>query len=858
MSAKRLKNIRLPEHIVPERYSLTLAPNLEDFTFKGEEEIVLTITKPAKEIILHASELQIDSVEFIQGSTKLKPQNISYDEKSETATIFFNTQIKTGKGRLKLVFTGILNDKMRGFYRSKYEHEGKDHHMAVTQFESTDARRAFPSFDEPAKKAVFDVNLIVPSDHTAISNTIETQILEHSPGYKIVKFEPTPKMSTYLLAFIVGRFEHIETTTEKGVKVRVFTTHGKKHQAKFALDTAKKCMEFYEDYFGIPYPLPTIDLIAIPDFASGAMENWGAVTYRESALLFDPEFSATANKQWVALVIAHELAHMWFGDLVTMEWWTHLWLNEGFASYIEYLAVDHLFPKWHIWSQFVYMDHAKALELDGLKNTHAIEVEVHHPKEISEIFDAVSYSKGASIIKMLAGFLGQIDFRKGLQVYLKKHRYSNATTTDLWKAFEKVSGKPISSMMKNWTGKPGYPLITLLDKHNRLSLSQSRYFSSPLSQKEIHDQTLWSIPIDIKTSKNKKPVSYFFSKKSILIPKREEEEWIKVNFNESSFVRTNYQKKYLRLLQEPIKKKILARVDRFGIIRDTFMLSQSGHISTVDALELTLAYKVEEEYIVWAEIASDLRAITNLIANEPFYEAYKRYCGEVFRLIAGKVGWHKKPQESHMQTLLRSIVIYGLGANGDEKIISKAKFFFENLFSKNSKLDPDLRGVVYDLGAENGGEKEYLQFKNLYGETPLHEEKDRILKALCLFKNKDLLIKTLDFAFSKSVRAQDTFKAVNFVWANPMGRDLAWNFVKNNWPTIVQRFSGGHLFQRFIKPAQYFVDEKKAKEIEDFFKKNSSSGLERTIAQVVEQIRANSEWLARDKNKLSFFLQRFK
>src|SRR3989304_9164718 len=306
MAEKNKKNIRLPSHVVPRRYSITLFPNLQEFAFSGEVEILLNITKPTKEITLHAAELKITSAVLKHSSLEFESQNISYDEKLETATMLFEKTIQVSEAKLKLKFTGILNDKMRGFYRSKYKHDGEDQHMAVTQFESTDAKRAFPSFDEPAKKAIFDVKLIIPEDHVAISNTIETEIAEHSPGYKIVTFEPTPKMSTYLLALIVGKFEHIEVKTKAGVKVRVFTTFGKKHQAKFALNTAKKCLEFYEDYFGIPYPLPSLDLIAIPDFASGAMENWGAVTYRETALLVDEELSSTVNKQWVALVIAHE------------------------------------------------------------------------------------------------------------------------------------------------------------------------------------------------------------------------------------------------------------------------------------------------------------------------------------------------------------------------------------------------------------------------------------------------------------------------------------------------------------------------------------------------------------------------
>jgi len=844
MKLKSKISVRLPNHIIPSRYSITLFPNLQEFTFSGEEEILFGITKPVKEITLHAAELEINSAEIFIGKTKTKSQSISYDEKAETATIKFDKTVSKGSRKLKLTFTGILNDKMRGFYKSKYHIEGVEHHMAVTQFESTDARRAFPSFDEPDKKAVFEVKLIIPEDHVAISNTIETEIAEHSPGYKIVTFEPTPKMSTYSLAFIVGRFENLETKSKSGIKVRVFTTPGKKHQAKFALEMAAKVLEFYEEYFGIPYPLPVLDLIAIPDFASGAMENWGAVTYRETALLVDEELSSTANKQWVAMVIAHELAHMWFGNLVTMEWWTHLWLNEGFASYIEYLAVDKIFPDWHVWTQFVYMDHSKALELDGLRNTHPIEVEVYHPAEISEIFDTVSYSKGSSVIRMLANYLGAEVFQKGLRAYLKKHQYSNAKTVDLWAALEKVSGKKVKKIMENWTGKPGYPLVSVSDLNNKLKLTQTRFFSSPISAKEISDDTLWSIPLD----------SFLFSKKSLFMPRHKG--WIKLNRGETSLIRIKYSSTLLELLKDPISKKTLSPEDRYGLIRDAFMLSQSGHSSTVEALGLLIAYKHEDSFIVWAEIASNLLTISNLIFSEKFYKEYEAFCQEIFRPIVDKIGWEKVPGEPHTQALLRSVIIYGLGRNGDEATLMKARELFEKYSLEKIKLDSDLRGVVYNLIAENGGDKEYLELKKLYAKTPFQEEKDRIFRAMCLFKDIKILKKTLQFAFSKDMRSQDRSRGVSYVWGNPVGRDLAWSFVKKNWEYIKRTYQGGHIYSKFIQPAAFFTDSKKALEIEEFFKKNQSVGLDRTIAQVTEQIRANELWLMRDKDQISAFLQK--
>lgn len=845
MKLKITKGVRLPNHIVPKRYSITLFPNLNEFTFSGEEEISLDLKESVKEITLHAIELKITLAEIVKPK-KIKSVKITYDEKAETSTIIFDNVIPKGESKLRLIFTGILNDKMRGFYRSKYKHKGKDTHMAVTQFESTDARRAFPSFDEPAKKAIFEVKLIIPEDHVAISNTTETEIFEHSPGYKIVTFEPTPKMSTYLLAFIVGRFEHIGVKTKTGVNVRVFTTPGKKHQAKFALETAKKCLEFYEEYFGIPYPLSSLDLIAIPDFASGAMENWGAVTYRETALLVDEELSSTINKQHVAYVIAHELAHMWFGNLVTMKWWTHLWLNEGFATYIGYLAIDNVFPQWKIWTQFIYTDHAQALELDGLKNTHPIEVKVHHPMEISEIFDTISYEKGASIIRMLVIYLGEKVFQKGLQRYLKKHKYSNASTVDLWKALEKESGKKVKFMMESWTCKPGYPLVEVSENNNKLKLTQSRFFSSPLSAKSIFDKTLWSIPLD----------SLLFSKKTIFMPRHRG--WIKLNRGETSFIRVKYPSTLLNLLKDPITKKVLREEDRYGLVRDAFSLAQAGHSSTVDALSLAQACEKEDSFIVWAEIASNIKIIDNLILGQIFYDDYKAFCRKIFKSIAEGIGWEKDPHESYFRTLLRSIVLSVYGSSRDGNTIQKAREIIKEVYSGKSKIDSDLRGVVYILVAENGGKEDYQKLKELYVKTPFQEEKDRIFRALCSFRNIYLLEQSLDMAFSEQMRGQDRFKAISFVWANPVGQNLAWNFVQKNWKTITKNFAGGHLYSRFIKPATYFIDKKKALEIEEFFKKNPSSGLERTIAQVTEQIRANDLWLTRDKNKISDFLQKAK
>ena len=636
MQKKNLaKSVRLSKDVMPLEYDIQLKPDLENFTFEGIETINLSLLKKTKTITLHSKEIEIITADILNGkdprhggASKIFAK-ISYDKKRETATFVFPVFLN-GKAKLTLVFRGILNDKMRGFYRSRYNIGDKEHHMATTQFEATDARRAFPCFDEPAQKAIFYVSLIVPKGKTAISNTLPVSVKEHEAGFEIVKFSPTPKMSTYLLAFIVGDFEYLESKTKRGVRVRVYTLLNKKHQAKFALDCAVKTLEFYEKYFDVKYPLPVLDMIAIPDFASGAMENWGAITYRESALLVDENHSSTSNKQWVALVIAHELSHQWFGNLVTMEWWTHLWLNEGFASYIEYLAVNKLFPKWDIWTQFSTSDLGVALRLDALATTHPIEVEVHHPDEIGEIFDEVSYSKGASMIRMLADYLGEENFRNGLRYYLKKHSYKNTETVHLWQAFEKISKKPVAKIMQNWTSKPGYPVVKAEMKNSELSLSQTRFFASPISKEKNKEKTMWQIPISLKSRNITQ--KYFLSRLSQAVePRRSKfsaenyatakkvvssDFYLKINIGETGFYRTAYSTELLEKLIAPVLEKKLSPRDRLGIIRDLFALSEAGTIPTTDALKFLQAFKNEDNYTVWLEIAMGLSRLEQLLPEE--------------------------------------------------------------------------------------------------------------------------------------------------------------------------------------------------------------------------------------------------
>ena len=849
-------SVRLSQNVLPIHYAITLKPDLDAHTFSGHETITISLLKPTKKISLHSKDLSIKAVSVIFAKNNLSPKNISYDDHLETATFEFASMLPKGKVKLSINFEGVLADNMRGFYKSKYVIDGTERIMAATQFEATDARRAFPCFDEPTHKAVFDVNLVIPGDKMAISNTLPTSTIEHEAGYKIVSFASTPKMSTYLLAFIVGDFEWVEKTTKNNVLVRVLTVPGKSHQANFALDVTVRCLEFYEEYFDIPYPLNTLDMIAIPDFSSLAMENWGAITFREIGLLFDEKNTSTSYRQMVALVIAHELAHQWFGNLVTMEWWTHLWLNEGFATYIEHFAVAELFPEYNAWQQFVVATSGhglgNALKLDALANTHPIEVEVHHPDEIGEIFDVVSYDKGASIIRMLAEYLGEEDFRDGLRHYLKKHSYKNASTVHLWESFEKVSKKPVKKMMSIWTGKSGYPMLSVEASGKNLVLSQKRYYSSITQAKKSKDKTIWPIPLSIVTEKGEVQLP-LMNKKLLKLP-LPKEGWFKFNAHEGSVYRTHYDKAAIEMLQAPLAAGILSPEDRLGLIRDAFSFAESGNASTVTVLEMARLYTGESEYVVWIEILSGFRYIANLLFGTKSYEPFRAYARGILADAVSRVGWEAEKGEFDNTALLRALILGAASFYGDAGVIMTAKEKFENI--KETSINPDLRGVVYATIAREGGDAEYEALLAMYRTETLHEEKNRLLAALGQFKNKKHITRTLEFATSNEVRMQDRNGAFAGVLVNPYGRTIGWAFLKKNWKKIGEAYGeGNHLLSRLISVLNRNTTMEAYKDIQAFFKMHQAPSAERTISQTLEHIDSNTKWLARDEQKIAQWLK---
>ncbi|VAI31885.1 unnamed protein product [Triticum turgidum subsp. durum] len=685
---------RLPSFAAPRRYELFLRPDLVACTFSGSVAISVAVSAPTRFLVLNALDLSVNrtSIRF----QALEPTEVVFFKDDGVLVLGFAKELPLGEGLLKMDFNGILNDQMRGFYRSKYQYKGKERNMAVTQFESVDARRCFPCWDEPAFKAKFKLTLEVPSELVALSNMPVGNATFAGP-IKTVRYLESPPMSTYLVAIVVGLFEYVEGMTTKGTRVRVYTQIGKSNQGKFALDVGVKSLNLYKDYFDTPYPLPKLDMVAIPDFAAGAMENYGLVTYREVALLFDDKSSSASSRQSVAITVAHELAHQWFGNLVTMEWWTHLWLNEGFATWVSHLAVDSFFPQWNIWTQFLDST-TTALRLDSLETSHPIEVEIHHASEVDQIFDAISYDKGASVIRMLQSYLGAERFQKAMASYMKKYAFSNAKTEDLWAVLEKETGEPVKDLMTIWTKQKGYPVINAKIKGNDIEIEQAQFLLDGSS-----GSGMWIVPITSGCG------AYDTQKKFLLKLKRDKmvigsqcgdrkkggNFWTKLNINGTGFYRVKYDDELAAALQNALESKKLSLMDKIGTVDDLYALSIARQQTFASLLRLLYGYRGEADYSVLSHINTVTTSIAKVSAD-----ATPALAGDIKQLLikillspAEKLGWDPKKGESHLDVMLRPLLLTALVQLGHGKTINEGVRRF-NIFTRDrgtSLLPPDTR-----------------------------------------------------------------------------------------------------------------------------------------------------------------------
>ena len=851
---------RLPRHIIPNRYDLRLEPDLATATFAGRETIVLTVKQATSTIILNAIDLAIDSV-MIEGSTGQQLNaTIAREDATQRCQLTFPQSITSGEWRLHLTFQGKLNDQLRGFYRSTYkDHAGVTHTMAATQFEATDARRAFPCWDEPDFKAVFATTLVIDPGLTAVSNTaIASESIE--AGKKIVRFADSIKMSTYLVAFIVGKIEATAPRFVGKTPLRLWTIPGKQPLTPFGHEIAVASLKFFEDYYGIPYPGDKLDLLAIPDFASGAMENLGAITYRETALLVDRQSATHSELERVADVVAHENAHMWFGDLVTMSWWNGLWLNEAFATFMEMLAVDAWKPEWKRWDSFG-SSRAAAFSVDGLHSTRPIEYPVQAPKDADAMFDVLTYEKGASVLRMLEQHIGPTVFRDGVRDYLHAHAYGNADTNDLWVSLGKIAKQPVPELMNGWIFQPGFPLITAeLREGVELVVTQQRftYLPNPSPLTPHPSPVRWQIPLQMRVTAGGKTNTsrMLLTEKDTTVPLPHDWESILLNEGGHGFYRVRYAPDLLnRLLKTGIDR--LAVTERFNLINDAWATTVAGLMPLTDYLDLTARFTTEQDKNVWAVLLDSFSFLNRIVTVEdrPALEAFVRgRVGPAFTAL----GWVPRSGESEGTKQLRGELIGAQGKLGNDPAIQRrAAELYQAYRNDATAVDPNVVPSLVAILAHTGDATRYDDFHERFGTAATPQEERRYLFSLATFQPKALLERTLARTISGDIRTQDAPFLVSAVLGNVYGRELAWAFVKTNWEKMDQLFPKQGL-RRMCGGIVSLATPELERDVRDFFTTRKIDLGGKTLDQYLEHLRIAVTVRERDSRALRTYLDRYR
>jgi aminopeptidase N len=752
--------------LIPIHYRIHLEPDLKRFRFEGEVEILLNAEQPVREIPLNALDLAVWKCELVtEGQREACPFTV--DPKKEALRIMLPDD-RTGRISVAIQYTGEINSKMAGFYRTKYTVGGKESYAAVTQFEESDARRAFPCFDHPAMKATFDVELVIETSLVAISNT---PVEEESPlddGRKSIRFERTPKMSTYLVFFGVGEF--VFTEDRGKVLVRVATMRGLEEQARFALTFARKSLEFSEDYYGIAYPVPKLDLIGVADFAAGAMENWGAITFRENLLLHDPEVTSKAGEERICVVIAHEVAHQWFGNLVTPSDWRYLWLNESFATYFGYGVVDHVYPEWDLWHHFLHGQTEVALDRDALRETFPIEIPGGEHVVINVSTAPIIYNKGGSLLREIEAYVGKDSFREGLHLYLGKHAYGNASSHHLWESLEETSSKPISKMMKNWIEQPGFPLVHVKEENGRLVVTQERFTYRP---HEYHQE--WLVPLAIRVfdaQGGSRTVTTLLEGKSTGINIGTDVVAYKVNPSHSGFYRVRYHdSRNLQELGSRVEDVSLCAEDRWGLQSDLYALVKRGDLRLDEYLDFLAHYAGEEAFLPLISIGANLYH-AYLVMEERRRERISSVGRSLFEHVLSAIGYEPREGESHATSILREQCIWYAVLYGSEGVADFARRMFSSLV-EGEKVHPDMMKSVYQVGAFCGGKKTFDWFAKRAEASESEHERINVLVALGCFKDRVLLERAQQYVLDE-VPERNKFVAIGTMAENPYAMRFMW------------------------------------------------------------------------------------
>ncbi|EEH18147.2 hypothetical protein PABG_00710 [Paracoccidioides brasiliensis Pb03] len=857
----------LPTNVKPLHYDLTLEPDFNNFTFEGTVIIDLDAVEDTNSISLNATGITIHSCAVSANKIEVASNpSVTVNEDNETATISFDKTIPMGaKAQLKLTFAGTLGDNMAGFYRCSYKGaNGEQKYMAASQMEPTDARRAFPCFDEPALKATFTVTLIADKNLTCLSNmdvASETEVKSTVTGVskKAVKFNKSPLMSTYLVAFIVGELNYIETNDFR-VPIRVYATPDQNiGHGRFALDLSAKTLEFYEKAFSSQFPLPKMDLVAVPDFSAGAMENWGLITYRITDVLYDEKTAGAATKQRVAEVVQHELAHQWFGNLVTMDFWDGLWLNEGFATWMSWYSCNVFYPEWKVWESYVIDNLQMALSLDSLRSSHPIEVPVKRADEVNQIFDAISYSKGSSVLRMISKYIGEEQFIQGVRDYIKAHAYKNTKTSDLWAALSKASGKPVESVMDIWTKNVGFPVVTVSENPSKGSISvrQNRFLRTG-DVKPEEDKILFPVILGLKTREG--------VKEALILTDREAEfkiqdlDFFKINADHSGIFRTSYTPERLEKLGKAAKDGLLTVEDRAGMIADAGALVAPGYQKTSGILSLLKAFDSESEYVVWNEILTRIGSIRGawVFEDSKVKDALKSFQRSLVSAKAHELGWTFSENDGHILQQFKTLLFSAAGSSGDQEVLSAARDMFNRFANGDcTAIHPNIQGSVFDIVLRDGGEKEYNVVLQWYLNAPTAAEKTTALRCLGSAGKPELIQKTLALALSEEVRAQDVYMPISGLQVHASGITARWEWLKQNWEAINKRLPAAFGMLRSVIQicTGSFSTEAQLHDVEAFFKDKDQKGYDRSLEQSLEGVRAKITWLQRDRADVEKWLK---
>lgn len=849
---------RLSTVVIPSHYRLRIRPDIEAATFSGDESISLTVCETVTSIVLHAAELEITKAVLRNDAGTSFEAAVALDEAKQLARLNLNGQAGAGQWTLELSFAGILNNKLRGFYRSSFKDaDGNEKFIATTKFEPSDARRAFPCFDEPEFKAVFEISLEIDQKLTAISNSPLIAEKPLAEGKKLLQFAPSIKMSSYLVAYVVGDFEANNLVyAESGIPIRVWCVPGKKELSAFALAWAKSSLDYFADYFGINYPGQKLDLIAIPDFASGAMENFGCITFRETALLLDESKATHAEKLRVAEVISHENAHMWFGDLVTMDWWNGLWLNEAFATFMAAKAVHDRAPEWKFWEAF-NIEKAGAMRIDGLHASRSIEFPVESPEDARAMFDVLTYEKGCAILRMLELYIGEETFRKGCAGYMAKHAYANTQTADLWTAIEKAvqdagSKIPVGKMMDSWVYQKGFPLVSVEGGESAGSITLRQRPFRFLKEDQTDAKQLWYVPVFIRSAGKDGVRSEYLALESAeqSFYLGENPATVVLNADGKGFYRVAYAAEMRAHLLGSLAE--LSAPERFNLISDLWAQAQAGELSLADYLEsLKTLLATETDNNVFSVATGSIAYLRRICkAGDP--ALYDNYCHLVASLLKpafARLGWQAAAGESPQAAELRSSLVSTLAALGDPQVKAKVAELWNAYLKDRASLDANLLPAVVEATAASGDEAAYEQFLKLKASAATPQEEARFLMALASFRKPELIARTLDATINGSIRTQDAPQMLRALFLNPEGGPATWQFVKANWQKLVSMLPLQGVI-RLCDGITALVDPELEDEIRRFFAENNVKGNEKALAQNLETLSIANKFLVREKTAL--------